>query len=43
VSDHLYRPEMLSAEERQLGFSQMITIALDTAAKMEELRLASLS
>jgi purine-nucleoside phosphorylase len=42
VSDHLYRPEMLSAEERQLGFSQMITIALDTAAKMEELRLASL-
>ena len=42
VSDHLYRPEMLAAEERQLGFSQMITIALDTAAKMEELRLASL-
>ena len=42
VSDHLYRPEMLSAEERQLGFSQMITIALDTAAKMEALRLASL-
>ena len=31
VSDHLYRPEMLSPEDRQLGFSQMITIALDTA------------
>ena len=34
VSDHLFRPEMLSAEERQLGFKQMITIALDTAAAM---------
>ena len=34
VSDHLYRPEMLSPEDRQLGFSQMITIALDTAAAM---------
>ncbi len=35
VSDHLFRPELLSAEERQLGFSQMITIALDTAARMD--------
>ena len=34
VSDHLYRPEMLSPEDRQLGFSQMINIALDTAAAM---------
>ena len=34
VSDQLYRPEMLSPEDRQLGFYQMITIALDTAASM---------
>lgn len=34
VSDHLYRPEMLSSEDRQLGFSQMINIALDTAVSM---------
>ena len=36
VSDHLFRPEMLTAEERQLGFRNMITIALDTAAAMGE-------
>lgn len=29
VSDHIYRPEALSAEERQLGFNRMIEIALD--------------
>ena len=40
VSDHIYRSEMLSAEERQLGFSQMIKIALDTAVLMEEERRA---
>ena len=34
VSDHLYKSERLSSEERQLGFSQMIEIALDTAVKM---------
>ena len=34
ISDHLYRPEQLSSEERQNSFRQMITIALDTAAKM---------
>ena len=34
VSDHLFRPEMLSPEDRQLGFAQMINIALDTAAAM---------
>lgn len=39
VSDHLSRSEKLSPEERQLGFSQMISIALDTAVSMEELRL----
>jgi purine-nucleoside phosphorylase len=34
VSDHLYRPEVLPPIERQLGFTQMIRIALDTAAAM---------
>ena len=29
ISDHLYRNEKLSAEERQLGFDNMIQIALD--------------
>lgn len=33
VSDHLYRPEQLSAQERQNAFSQMITLALDTAVR----------
>ena len=42
VSDHLSRSENLTSEERQLGFSQMITIALDTAVTMEELRLRQL-
>jgi len=36
ISDHIYLPELLSAEERQIGFSQMIQIALDTAAAMAE-------
>lgn len=43
VSDHLYRPEMLNAEERQLGFRQMIEIALDTAVRMEDIRRAALN
>lgn len=34
ISDHLYRPEELSPEERQTGFAEMIEIALDTAARM---------
>ena len=38
VSDHLMRQERLEAEERQIGFSKMITLALDTAVKMEEYR-----
>ena len=37
VSDHIYRPEMLTAEERENSFQQMIEIALDTAVKMAEL------
>ena len=36
ISDHIYLPELLSAEERQNSFSQMITLALDTAVKMAE-------
>ena len=35
ISDHIYRPEALSAEERQTSFTQMMEIALDTAVKME--------
>jgi len=34
ISDHLYRAEELSPEQRQTGFNEMITIALDTAAEM---------
>ena len=34
ISDHLYLKEMLSAEERQTSFTQMMEIALDTAAAM---------
>jgi len=37
ISDHLYRPEALSAEDRQNSFTQMMEIALDTAVKMAQL------
>lgn len=37
ISDHLYRSEALSSEERQLSLTQMIEIALDTAVKMAKL------
>ena len=37
VSDHIYLPENLSAEERQNTFVDMITLALETAVKMENL------
>ena len=37
ISDHIYRPEALSAQDRQTSFAQMIKIALDTAVKMSEL------
>ena len=33
-SDPLYRPEELTPEERQTGFNEMITLALDTAAAL---------
>lgn len=36
VSDHLYTSKALSAEERQLGFRQMMEIALETAIKAED-------
>jgi len=36
ISDHLYRSGELTPEERQTGFNNMITIALDTAVKMAQ-------
>lgn len=36
ISDHLYKEEELSPEERQTGFNEMIEIALDTAVKLEK-------
>ena len=35
ISDHLYRTEELTADERQSTMNEMIEIALDTAAKMD--------
>jgi len=40
VSDQIVRSEHLSPEDRQLGFSKMINLALDTAARMEKNRLS---
>ena len=37
ISDHLYRDEALSPEDRQNSFTQMMEIALDTAVKMSSL------
>jgi len=37
ISDHIYLPENLSAEERRVSFKQMINIALETAIKMDEM------
>jgi len=34
ISDHLYRNEALSSEDRQNSFRQMMEVALDTAVKM---------
>ena len=36
ISDHMYRPGILTAEERQSSMTEMITLALDTAAKLAE-------
>lgn len=37
ISDHLYRQEYLSSEDRQSSFTQMMEIALDTAVKMAQI------
>lgn len=37
ISDHIYRSEELTAEQRQTSFTQMMEIALDTAVKMSEI------
>ena len=37
ISDHIYRAEELTSEQRQNSFVQMITIALDTAVNMANL------
>ena len=37
ISDHIYRAEELSSEQRQNSFVQMITLALDTAVNMANL------
>ncbi|MEH2941859.1 purine-nucleoside phosphorylase [Lachnospiraceae bacterium KK002] len=34
ISDHIYRPEQLTAEQRQTGFGKMIEIALETAYRV---------
>lgn len=36
ISDHLYRPEAMSSQERQTSFTQMMEIALDTAVRMKK-------
>ncbi len=36
ISDHLFKPFALSAEERQNGFTDMMEIALDTAIQFAE-------
>lgn len=36
VTDHLYRDEALSPEDRQLSLTQMIEVALDTAVRMSK-------
>ena len=36
ISDHLFKPEALSAEERQNSFTDMMQIALDTAVKFAD-------
>ena len=36
VSDHLYKPQCLSADERQNSFLQMMELALDTAVRISK-------
>jgi purine-nucleoside phosphorylase len=35
ISDHLYRGEKLSAQERQTGFTKMMETALETAVRLQ--------
>lgn len=35
ISDHLYKEQYLSSDERQTSFTQMMKIALETAVKMD--------
>ena len=37
ISDHLYRSEELTSEQRQTSFTEMMEIALDTAVRMSAL------
>ena len=37
ISDHLYKSELLTPEQRQNSMTKMIEIALDTAVKMENI------
>ena len=34
ISDHIYRPEQLTPEERQMGFDEMIGLALNVAGRV---------
>ena len=36
ISDHLYKDEKLTADERETSLRQMITVALDTAAELSK-------
>jgi purine-nucleoside phosphorylase len=36
ISDHLFKPEALTAEQRQNGFTDMMEIALETAWKFAD-------
>ena len=38
ISDHLYRGEKLSAQERQIGFTNMMETALETAVRLQNNR-----
>jgi len=37
ISDHVYRPEALTSDEREQTFTKMMEIALNTAVKMEKI------
>ena len=44
ISDHLFASDdELSPEQREIGFTQMMEIALNTAVRMEELRIVEMN